>query len=188
MTEQNTPAITDDMTISDVVAKYPSATEVFLEYGLHCVGCHVAYWETIRQGAQGHGMTDEEIDMMIRDANAVISSMEHTPVESTDSDPIKITPSALNRIKQFATADSYFKIAIEDGGCAGQHYVFALTDTLGTDDIVLVKDGQKICVSIEDLPALKGCTVDYIDTLQEAGFKVYNPQAQTTCGCGSSFS
>jgi iron-sulfur cluster assembly protein len=188
MNHQPVPLITADMTISDVVVQYPAATEVFLEYGLHCVGCHVAYWETIKQGAQGHGMTDEEIDMMIRDANAIVSSQEHSVVEAGDDDPLKFTQSALQRIKQFATEQSYFKISIEDGGCAGQHYVFAMTDTLGEDDIVLVKDGQKICIGIEDLPALKGSTIDYIDTLQESGFKVFNPQAEKTCGCGSSFS
>ena len=51
--------IAREMTIGDVVKRFPQAAEVFLEYGLHCVGCHVSYWETIEEGARGHGMSEE---------------------------------------------------------------------------------------------------------------------------------
>ena len=63
--------ITKDMSIGDVVQKYPETMGVFAEFGLHCVGCHVAAWETIEQGAVAHGVTD--VDELVKALNKVIS-------------------------------------------------------------------------------------------------------------------
>ena len=54
--------ITKDMTIGDVVAKYPACIEALQSAGVHCVGCHVSYHETLEQGFKGHGMTDEDVE------------------------------------------------------------------------------------------------------------------------------
>ena len=69
---ENTNVITADMTISEIIDMYPETTQVVLEYGLHCVGCGIAAIETIEQGAYGHGMQKEDVDMLIRDLNRVI--------------------------------------------------------------------------------------------------------------------
>src|SRR3989344_3619948 len=61
--------ITKDMTIGDVVKKYPSCIEVLQEAGVHCVGCHVSYFETLEQGFKGHGMTDEHVNLVIENIN-----------------------------------------------------------------------------------------------------------------------
>ena len=63
--------ITKDMTLGDVVAKYPETARVMMSYGLHCIGCHVAAWETIEQGAMGHGMSQEDLEKMMKDLNEV---------------------------------------------------------------------------------------------------------------------
>jgi len=64
--------ITKDMSLSEIMADHPETGEVFTQYGLHCVGCYIAPYETVEQGARGHGMDDETIAMMLRDANSVI--------------------------------------------------------------------------------------------------------------------
>jgi len=61
--------ISKDMTLGEVVQKYPQAAEIMMSYGLHCIGCHVATWETIKQGAMGHGMGEKEIDKMVKEIN-----------------------------------------------------------------------------------------------------------------------
>jgi len=61
--------ITKDMTLGDVVSRYPEAAEVMLRYGLHCIGCHVAAFETIEQGALSHGMDKKQIDKMLKEMN-----------------------------------------------------------------------------------------------------------------------
>jgi len=62
--------ITEDMTIGNIVKDYPSAATVMMEYGLHCIGCHVAEWETLEQGCKAHGISKEEMDKMLDDLNS----------------------------------------------------------------------------------------------------------------------
>jgi hybrid cluster-associated redox disulfide protein len=64
--------VTKDMLIGEVTQKHPKAAFVFMNYGLHCVGCHVSAYETIEQGAMGHGMPEETLDEMMEDLNAFI--------------------------------------------------------------------------------------------------------------------
>jgi len=61
--------ISRGMTLGEVVSKYPDSVPIMLNYGLHCVGCHVAAYETVEQGAKAHGMTDEDIDKMLAEMN-----------------------------------------------------------------------------------------------------------------------
>ncbi|MBT4937254.1 DUF1858 domain-containing protein [Candidatus Peregrinibacteria bacterium] len=61
--------ITKHMSIAEVVELYPSSIDVFLEYGLHCVGCGAAAWESVEDGAMGHGMSEELIDQLIEELN-----------------------------------------------------------------------------------------------------------------------
>ena len=65
--------ITKDMLLGDVVSKYPEAAMVMVRYGLHCVGCHVAAWETIEQGAKAHGMSEKDIKKMLKEMNDAAS-------------------------------------------------------------------------------------------------------------------
>ena len=64
--------ISKDMTLGEVVAKFPQSVEVMLNYGLHCVGCHVAAYETVEQGAKAHGMPDQDIKKMLAEMNKAV--------------------------------------------------------------------------------------------------------------------
>ncbi len=64
--------ISKDITLGDVVAKFPEAIPIMLKFNLHCVGCHVAAYETIEQGAQGHGMDKETLEKMLAEMNKAI--------------------------------------------------------------------------------------------------------------------
>lgn len=61
--------ITKTMTLGDAVTKYPKSVKILTKYGLHCIGCHVATWETIEQGALAHGISSKEIDSMLKELN-----------------------------------------------------------------------------------------------------------------------
>ena len=61
--------ITKNMTFQDVMDKYPNAIDVVMNYGLHCIGCHVSAFETIEQGAKAHGLTKKDIEKMIKEMN-----------------------------------------------------------------------------------------------------------------------
>lgn len=65
--------ITKESPIMDTIEKYPNIVPILLGYGLHCVGCHFSQFDTIEIGAKVHGMSQEDLKMMIKDVNAVIS-------------------------------------------------------------------------------------------------------------------
>lgn len=65
--------VDDKMTLGDAIKNFPESAEIMMKYGLHCIGCHVAEWETIEQGALAHGMDAKQLNKMIREINEAIS-------------------------------------------------------------------------------------------------------------------
>ncbi len=70
--------ITKDMTLGEVVQAYPQSAMVMLKYGLHCIGCHVSAWETVEQGALGHGLSPKQLDDMVKEMNDVAKALGKT--------------------------------------------------------------------------------------------------------------
>lgn len=69
--------ITKTMTIGDAVKTFPESAKIMMSYGLHCIGCHVATWETIEEGCRGHGLSDEDIEKMVGDINAAMAKAKN---------------------------------------------------------------------------------------------------------------
>ena len=63
--------ITRDMTLGELVERFPQAAMLMAKRGMHCIGCHMAAWETVEQGARAHGMSDKDIDQMLDEMNKV---------------------------------------------------------------------------------------------------------------------
>ena len=80
------------------------------------------------------------------------------------------------------------RVYVRGGGCHGYQYGMALESATGDDDTVIEKGNFKIIMDSQSAPLLAGCEVDFQDSVQGSGFAITNPQAKTTCGCGSSFS
>ncbi|MBI4976115.1 MAG: DUF1858 domain-containing protein [Spirochaetes bacterium] len=66
--------ITKTMTIGEAVKTVPESGAVMMKFGLHCIGCHVATWETIEEGCKGHGLSDEDIEAMLKEINALTAA------------------------------------------------------------------------------------------------------------------
>lgn len=81
MTEQK---ISKDMNIGEVVQEHPETAEVFMGYGMHCIGCMAGMFESIEQGAKAHGMDDDKIDKMMEEVNAKLSDQDSA--DSKDED------------------------------------------------------------------------------------------------------
>ena len=64
--------ITKDMTLGDCVKEHPETVGVFTKFGLHCVGCHIAAFETIEQGAKAHGLNDADVEKMVKELNEAV--------------------------------------------------------------------------------------------------------------------
>jgi iron-sulfur cluster assembly accessory protein len=107
------------------------------------------------------------------------------------SEQLKITDRAQERIKQLLAKegkpDAGLRLYISGGGCAGMSYGMSIDDSVGNDDAVVKANGIKVIVDKLSLIYLRGSTIDYEETLQTSGFKVDNPNAAASCGCGLSF-
>ena len=68
--------VTRDMTLGEIITEFPEAVEVMLKNGLHCVGCHVAAYETLEQGAKAHGMSDKDIEKMLEEMNDIVKNIK----------------------------------------------------------------------------------------------------------------
>lgn len=80
------------------------------------------------------------------------------------------------------------RVFVEGGGCSGFQYGFSLEDTVGEDDFTVEHQGAQLLVDSMSMMYLGDAIIDYVEDLDGSRFKIENPQAATTCGCGSSFS
>jgi iron-sulfur cluster assembly accessory protein len=81
-----------------------------------------------------------------------------------------------------------FRVAVNGGGCSGFQYEFGFAEAVGDDDIVIEKGNAKVAVDAVSLPFLEGAEIDWVDDLIGSSFKIRNPNAKSSCGCGVSFS
>ena len=112
--------------------------------------------------------------------------------EEVKKAPLTLTPQAIAKVREImATQDplpSGLRIGVVGGGCSGFQYSMAFETQAGMMDKVFSFDDLKVYVDGTSLMYLNGCKVDYLETVEAAGFKFDNPQVKSTCGCGSSFS
>ena len=87
--------ITKTNLINDLLDKYPQAAEILMAYGLHCVNCHFSDLDTLEDGATMHGISDEEIGLMIKDVNKVVSAKDKKMLNKTDM--LKIDKTVSNK-------------------------------------------------------------------------------------------
>ncbi len=186
--EQKTQSVlvTKDMTIGDVIRKYPAAIEPLQDAGVHCVGCHVSFHETLEQGFKGHGMADEEVDVIIENINKAISETSEEGEKE-----IIITKRAAEKLQQILKEnnkeDSGLRVAVVAGGCSGFQYGLELDEQSSEKDKVFNEKGVKIIVPKESMEFLRGSKIDFVESLQGGGFKITNPNVKSSCGCGQSF-
>ncbi|MBI28866.1 MAG: iron-sulfur cluster insertion protein ErpA [Pelagibacteraceae bacterium] len=105
---------------------------------------------------------------------------------------INITKNATEQIKILLDKEnklnSYFRIKVNGGGCAGFQYDFSFVNDKNKDDSILIKDNVKVLIDETSLNLIQGSTIDFVNELIGASFKITNPQASSSCGCGNSFS
>lgn len=104
---------------------------------------------------------------------------------------VVVTDRAARRISEIVAgepATPMLRVSVEGGGCSGFQYKFDLVGMGAADDLVIEKGGARVLIDPVSLGFLAGSEIDYVDDLIGAAFKIKNPQATASCGCGTSFS
>tara|TARA_Y100001936_G_scaffold229591_1_gene251912 strand:+ start:696 stop:1022 length:327 start_codon:yes stop_codon:yes gene_type:complete len=103
---------------------------------------------------------------------------------------IEVTESAQNHINKILISENsqFFRITVLGGGCAGFQYKFDFSQEAKDDDIIFEYKNAKVIIDKTSIDLIKGSTIDYVNELIGSSFKISNPQASSSCGCGTSFS
>jgi iron-sulfur cluster assembly accessory protein len=114
-------------------------------------------------------------------------------VETTlEPAPVRLTDRAAKRIAEILQEEAgtqSLRVAVTGGGCSGFQYDFCFDDTAaGDDDLVISRDGARVLIDSVSLDFLKGAEIDFVEEMIGAAFKINNPNATSSCGCGTSFS
>lgn len=134
----------------------------------------------------------DRLQGVIMIANTTTSAQTAPKFRVGDERLIKVTPSAATKVTSLLTrqgrAHGVLRVAVVGGGCSGLQYKMDLQDGPANRDIVVETGGIKVVVDPKSALYVTGSELDYVDALQEGGFKVKNPNAATSCSCGESFS
>ncbi|MCA0434431.1 MAG: iron-sulfur cluster assembly accessory protein [Proteobacteria bacterium] len=100
-----------------------------------------------------------------------------------------VTPRAASRIREITAHDpAALRVAVNGGGCSGFQYEFKLDKDQAPDDLSFERDGVTVLVDPVSITLMTGSTLDFVDDLMGQSFRVENPLAKSSCGCGTSFS
>jgi iron-sulfur cluster assembly accessory protein len=109
---------------------------------------------------------------------------------AAETAPLSISAAAARRLQKVLAADpgAALRISVKGGGCSGFQYDFAIDTNRADDDFVATRDGVSVVVDATSLELMRGSELDFVDDLMGQAFKVKNPNATASCGCGTSFS
>lgn len=115
-----------------------------------------------------------------------------SPASPAPAAPLRFTPAAAAKVRELVAEEGNpalkLRVYIQGGGCSGFQYGFEFDEERGEDDVAVERDGVTLLVDPLSLQYLMGAEVDYRESLAGSQFVIRNPNAKTTCGCGSSFS
>lgn len=104
--------------------------------------------------------------------------------------PVTLSASAAARVKRVLSKEapgSALRVAVDGGGCSGFQYSFTIVDSVGAEDLVLRRDGATVLIDPVSIDYMRGSEIDFVDDLIGQSFKIHNPNATASCGCGTSF-
>jgi iron-sulfur cluster assembly accessory protein len=104
--------------------------------------------------------------------------------------PVELTDNAARRVAEILKEEpdgSFLRIGVDGGGCSGFTYTYKIEPDRAEGDLLLDRDGALVLIDDISLQFLRGCRIDFIDNLMGRMFKIENPAATASCGCGSSF-
>lgn len=179
--------ITKEMTIEGILTNFPQRSQrlaqEMMNAGLNCVGCGASVWETLEAGMLGHGFTDADLEKLLKRLNGVLA-------EKIDTSTITLTSRAAKKYREILEEEGKegwgLRFGDKAGGCSGFEYILDYSEKAEPDDEIFICEGVEIHVQKQAVARLLGSVIDFVDGLNGSGFKVTNPNAKGSCGCGKS--
>lgn len=179
--------IIKEMTIEEIFSNFPTKSQKIAQEmtsaGLHCVGCSASTWETLEAGMYSHGYSQEDVEELVGRLNEILK-------EEADPSTITLTQRAAAKFKKIlkeeGKEDWNLRFGDRPGGCSGYEYVLDFSKAPEEGDTVFSSHGVDIHVHESMIDRLLGCEIDFHEGLNGSGFKISNPNAKGSCGCGSS--
>lgn len=190
-----TKKITKDMLIAGILAENPEKAQILAEtlmdFGIHCIGCGAASFETLEQGVLGHGFSDEDLKKLVDQLNKILIHKEDSENKEVKDFSLKLTKTAIKKVKEIIKQEKkknvILRVSILPGGCSGHVYNLEIINKQIKTDLSLKQGELNIAVDKNSLEFLNGTEINFVDNLKESGFKFNNPNADKECGCGKSF-
>lgn len=184
---QTEQKIHSQMTIEQILGMFPNKAQKLSQEitnaGLHCVGCGAATWETLEQGMQSHGKTPDQVEYLVGRLNNLLN-------EPVDLSTVSLTEKGAKKFMQILKDDGRegwaLRLDEQMAGCSGFEYILDYSEKAQADDVVFTSFGVEIHVNNKKLGRLLGSEIDYVEGLHSTGFKISNPNAKSSCGCGTS--
>jgi len=139
--------ITKDMAIAEIIQKHPEAMDIMMKFGLYCIGCHVSAYESLEDGGKAHGMSDADVNRMIKEMNNAVN----------DNSALSVSKEALKKLRE-ELKDSKNGLRISENG----NKVIIVVKA-EKDDIVLESGGIRIFIEKKSEENLKGKRLDFKD-------------------------
>lgn len=179
--------ITREMTIEEILSGFPQKSQKLAQEltdtGLHCVGCGAATWETLESGVLGHGFSEGDLEALLGRLNTILA-------QESDPSTITMTKRAADKYREILAEEGKtgygLRFGDKAGGCSGFEYTLDYSPAAKETDVVFLAEGVEIHVHENMAPRLLGVEIDYTDGLNGSGFKISNPNAKGSCGCGKS--
>lgn len=177
------------MTIDEILSGYPGRAQMIAQElsnaGLHCAsGCQAASYETLEAGVKSHGMSDDFVDELVDRLNEIVS-------KKVDLNTITITPKAAEKYLSILEEEKKqgwgLRLTEMPAGCNGFKSLLDYSEKATEDDEIFTSHGIEIHVKKGLVNRMRGTLIDFIDGLHESGFTISNPNAKSSCGCGSSY-
>lgn len=193
MSEQT---ITKDMTIGEIFTRFPQKAQhlahVLTKANLNCVGCCSSQGETLEAGVFKHGYDEDILEKILGQLNEVlklkVDDSECSSKEACDG-TVEITELAAQKIFEYADLEEksnwYLRFDEVAAGCSGYEYVLEFCNSIDENDKVIESKNVKIAINRNSLKRLNGSIIDFVEGLH-CGFKIINPNAKSSCGCGDS--
>lgn len=184
---ETTKSIHKEMTIEEIFSTFPEKAQKLAhemtKMGLHCVGCNASTWETLEAGVLSHGYEEKDlVDLIVR-LNAILE-------KEVDKEAVTLTERAAEKftaiLKEEGKEGYGLRLTEKLAGCSGYEYVLEFCEKASDQDLTYTSQGVNIYIYKDQKGQLIGSEIDYVEGLQDVGFKVTNPNVRSSCGCGSS--